>query len=303
MNTELRSVVKTLFDQGRVKTVVGYREHPLTRAVVPAVIDKPEDACQLIYDKRCVFNLARSVHADLAAPIGVVLKGCDGRALNMRITEGDFTREQIVAIAVACPGVQNGDNEDDGAGIKLADSCMRCSIRVSPLADLVVGDPATLPAPSTSREAAVAEIRRKSPQERFEFWRQAFDPCIRCYACRQVCPLCSCAICITEHNTPQWIEHTPKPSSNMAWHFIRALHHAGRCVDCGECQRVCPENIPMHLLDLCLMEDVEEMFGFVTGAKDCEKWPFLLYDPGDPDTWLKPDPSQKGSSQKGSSHG
>jgi hypothetical protein len=42
----------------------------------------------------------------------------------------------------------------------------------------------------------------------------------------------------------------------------------------------------MHLLDLCLAEDVEELFNFETGVKQDGKWPFLMFDPQDPDSWL-----------------
>jgi ferredoxin len=91
---------------------------------------------------------------------------------------------------------------------------------------------------------------------------------------------------VTDQNAPRWIEQTAKPSSNLMWHMIRAFHHAGRCVDCGECQRACPEGVPMHLLDLCLAEDVEELFDFKTGVKQGGKWPFLLFNPEDPDSWL-----------------
>jgi formate dehydrogenase (coenzyme F420) beta subunit len=197
----------------------------------------------------------------------------------MRITEGDFAREQIVAIAVACHGVK-------ADGKTLDERCQRCEVHVSPLADVVVGDVSALPKPEKTRAETIAKIKAMTPAERFAFWQKAFEPCTHCYACREVCPLCNCTVCVTDQNAPRWIEQTAKPSSNLMWHMIRAFHHAGRCVDCGECQRACPEGVPMHLLDLCLAEDVEELFDFKTGIKQGEKWPFLLFNPEDPDSWL-----------------
>ncbi|MGA9653275.1 MAG: hypothetical protein WBP56_15190 [Polyangia bacterium] len=279
MNQSLRENVKRLFAEGKVKSVLGYREHPLSKAVVATLITRPEDADTLIFDYRCVQNLARGLTRDLPLPVGIVVKGCDGRAVSMRITEGDFAREQIVAIAVACPGVKADGKTFD-------ERCQRCEMHVSPLADVTVGDVSALPKPEKTRAETIAKIKAMTPAERFEFWQKAFEPCTHCYACREVCPLCNCAVCVTDQNAPRWIEQTAKPSSNLMWHMIRAFHHAGRCVDCGECQRACPEGVPMHLLDLCLAEDVEELFDFETGVKQGGKWPFLLFNPEDPDSWL-----------------
>jgi len=279
VNQSLRENVKHLFAEGKVKSVLGYREHPLSKAVVATLITRPEDADTLIFDYRCVQNLARGLTRDLPLPVGIVVKGCDGRAVSMRITEGDFAREQIVAIAVACPGVKADGKTFD-------ERCQRCEMHVSPLADVTVGDVSALPKPEKTRAETIAKIKAMTPAERFEFWQKAFEPCTHCYACREVCPLCNCAVCVTDQNAPRWIEQTAKPSSNLMWHMIRAFHHAGRCVDCGECQRACPEGVPMHLLDLCLAEDVEELFDFETGVKQGGKWPFLLFNPEDPDSWL-----------------
>jgi ferredoxin len=279
VNQSLRENVKHLFAEGKVKSVLGYREHPLSKAVVATLITRPEDADTLIFDYRCVQNLARGLTRDLPLPVGIVVKGCDGRAVSMRITEGDFAREQIVAIAVACPGVKADGKTFD-------ERCQRCEMHVSPLADVTVGDVSALPKPEKTRAETIAKIKAMTPAERFEFWQKAFEPCTHCYACREVCPLCNCAVCVTDQNAPRWIEQTAKPSSNLMWHMIRAFHHAGRCVDCGECQRACPEGVPMHLLDLCLAEDVEELFDFKTGIKQGDKWPFLLFNPEDPDSWL-----------------
>jgi ferredoxin len=279
VNQSLRENVKRLFAEGKVKSVLGYREHPLSKAVVATLITRPEDADTLIFDYRCVQNLARGLTRDLPLPVGIVVKGCDGRAVSMRITEGDFAREQIVAIAVACPGVKADGKTFD-------ERCQRCEMHVSPLADVTVGDVSALPKPEKTRAETIAKIKAMTPAERFEFWQKAFEPCTHCYACREVCPLCNCVVCVTDQNAPRWIEQTAKPSSNLMWHMIRAFHHAGRCVDCGECQRACPEGVPMHLLDLCLAEDVEELFDFETGVKQGGKWPFLLFNPEDPDSWL-----------------
>ena len=85
---------------------------------------------------------------------------------------------------------------------------------------------------------------------------------MRCYACRQVCPLCFCERCVADKSRPQWIETAPHPRGNLAWHLTRALHLAGRCVGCGECERACPAGIPLALLNRKVPQVVEERFGY-----------------------------------------
>ena len=45
------------------------------------------------------------------------------------------------------------------------------------------------------------------------------------------------------------------------FHIIRAYHVAGRCTDCGECSRVCPQGIPLHLLNRKIIKDMNELYG------------------------------------------
>jgi len=86
--------------------------------------------------------------------------------------------------------------------------------------------------------------------------------CVRCYACRQVCPLCVCERCVAEKTQPQWIESSPHARGNLSWNITRALHLAGRCVDCGECERFCPVGIPLTLVNRKLQEIVAERFDY-----------------------------------------
>jgi ferredoxin len=105
-----------------------------------------------------------------------------------------------------------------------------------------------------------------SASERWAFWREEFSKCIRCYACRQVCPFCYCEECIVEENRPQWIGRSPLPRNNTSWNAIRAFHLVGRCVDCGECERVCPVDIPLSLINVKMVEEVAAVFDYVAGA-------------------------------------
>ena len=72
--------------------------------------------------------------------------------------------------------------------------------------------------------------------------------------------MCFCERCVADKSVPQWIETSSHPRANLAWHITRALHQAGRCSDCGECERACPADIPLGLLNRKLGMVVEERY-------------------------------------------
>ena len=66
------------------------------------------------------------------------------------------------------------------------------------------------------------------------------------------------------------------------FHIIRAFHVAGRCTDCGECSRVCPQNIPLHLLNRKFIKDINEIYGeYVAGAEAGSRAPLVNFDTED----------------------
>ena len=118
----------------------------------------------------------------------------------------------------------------------------------------------------------------ESLEERRSFWMSQFVRCIRCYACRQACPGCYCfAQCFVEQLDPQWVGIRISPGENEVWHTIRAFHLAGRCISCNECERVCPVDIPLSLLNRKLEKEVLQLFGFRTGMSADAVPPFATF--------------------------
>ncbi|UCC12767.1 MAG: 4Fe-4S dicluster domain-containing protein, partial [candidate division WOR-3 bacterium] len=76
-------------------------------------------------------------------------------------------------------------------------------------------------------------------------------------------------------------------SANTMWHLVRAYHLAGRCSDCGECERVCPEGIPLRLLNTALEKGVLEMFGTRPGTVPDELPPLVVLSKEDPNSILE----------------
>ncbi len=263
---QLRDTARGLLERGEVQLVIGYEAGP--RGVRPAFIRDPQNVDALIFDPRCVHNLAtylspRRAHLRAAGKPAVVVKGCDVRAVAGLVRESQIRREDVVLIGVRCGGVlPTATDARPLTAETLADRCVGCTVAEPQRVDVVVGAPAAPPAATARRAKRIAELAALPAAERFAYWTEAFARCVRCNACREVCPLCSCARCLADKSEPQWLERSPHARGNLAWHVTRALHLAGRCVDCGECERVCPAGIPLTLLQRKLADIVRERFDY-----------------------------------------
>jgi coenzyme F420-reducing hydrogenase delta subunit/ferredoxin len=116
--------------------------------------------------------------------------------------------------------------------------------------------------PGTGDFSDLDALLALSPAERMAWWASEFSRCTRCYACRQVCPMCYCERCVADKNRPVVIDTSPGPMGNFAWHVTRAFHLAGRCVGCGACNHACPVGIDLRLLNMAVHRAVDQQFGF-----------------------------------------
>jgi coenzyme F420-reducing hydrogenase delta subunit/ferredoxin len=280
LTAQLRESVASLLAEGRVSVVVGYAEGPLPDQTVPAFVTAPEDAAQLVWDERCVANLSAHLPEALRrrkgqGRIGLVVKSCDEKAFAGLLRENQLTRDDVLLIGVPCDGVWPGG--------KLAYKCYACDEAFAATADVTIGEAtagrAVAPDP---RDAQLDALEQLSAEERRAFWQPQLDSCIRCYACRAVCPLCYCETCVAEKNRPQWIQQGIAGPGNTAWNVVRAMHLAGRCVGCDECARVCPADIRLDLLNRCIAREVDESFGYRAQADPAVAAPLTTFRPDDP---------------------
>lgn len=261
----LRELARKLLADGTVSVVIGYEVGP--RGVRPAFVTSPDQAERLVFDERCVQNLATylSPRRNRVRKLGraaVVVKGCDARAVAGLIRESQLRRDDVVVVGVRCGGVLRHGATGKLSAETVAGRCAGCESREPKLADHLVGDAVEAPPQNRDRDALIDELEAKSAAERWAFWQQELSRCIRCHACREVCPMCFCERCLADKTQPQWIESSPHPRGNLAWQFNRVLHQAGRCVDCGECERACPADIPLGLLMRKMARTVEQRFGY-----------------------------------------
>jgi formate dehydrogenase subunit beta len=288
--TELRELARSLLESGKVKVVIGWEPvegagwpEEAPRGVRPAFVTDPRDAERLVFDSRCVQNLAaylspRRQHLAALGKAAVVVKGCDARAVAGLVREGQLRREDVVVIGVRCGGVVRDPARGPGLTEQdVSDRCAGCEDREPRLFDHLVGELPPPPPRSTRRADALARLEKMTPAERWEFWKAELSRCVRCYACREICPMCFCVQCIADRNRPQWLDTSPTLRGNVAWHVTRALHAAGRCVDCLECERACPEDLPLGLLGRHVAQVVERRFGHRSSADPAVPGPLGVY--------------------------
>ncbi|NTW64261.1 MAG: 4Fe-4S ferredoxin, partial [Chlorobiaceae bacterium] len=132
----------------------------------------------------------------------------------------------------------------------------------------------------------VESLENMSAEERFSFWQSEFSKCIKCYACRQACPMCYCRRCIVDCNQPQWVNTSSHTLGNFEWNIVRAFHLAGRCVECGNCDRSCPVNIPLRLLNRRMAKEVFDAFDHFSGMSTNQEPVLASFKKDDPETFI-----------------
>ena len=307
----IREAACTLLQQKEVEFVIGFEEGTLPLHSTPCFIRKEGEVNRLIWNSFCDNNLAKYL-VKRQEKIGVITKGCDSRTVIELIKEKQLSREQVVIIGVPCDGLIDrrrieskleareilGSEEKDnqivlkGAGWTdvldrdkyLHPSCQTCTHRNPVIYDIMVWD--RVDENTTESYSDIAEFGTKSPQERWKYFSHEVDKCIRCYACRNACPLCYCQECFVDHTRPQWIGKTIDISDTIIFHIMRAFHMAGRCVDCGACERACPMGIDFRKFTRKLLHDVKELYSYESGISLDEVAPLATFRPDDPQGFM-----------------
>lgn len=258
---------KELLEGKTAGVVIGYGEGQ-TRQIRPVFISDPARTGQLIYDERCVHNLAVYLTKKEVRDFGriaIVATLPVMRSIMMLISERQVIPENIVIL-----GISTGGELLDFADTTVMKDYIEKSDLTNPDKD----------------KKLIAELLKLSPEERFAFWEKEFSKCIKCYACRQSCPMCYCIRCFTEVNQPQWIPVKATTHGNMEWHILRAMHLAGRCISCGECGRACPVGIPCHLLTMHLNDKVFDYFKVLAGTSEKMDSVLSTFQPGDKESFI-----------------
>ncbi len=324
-NRELVHTIKEIVSREDVKYVIGYKKGTYGFQIMPAFAFDAKEAENFIYSPLCAKNLAtypileeklplrRGEEAD-KRKIGLVVKGCDSRAIVQILQENGMARENLVLIGIPCKGVidpkkintmfpnqkelADVEEDDDGNYIitingathkvpkkeLLSDVCRSCEYPNPVIHDVLIGP--EIEEFEIENFDRVEEMEKRTLEERWQYWEHHFSKCIRCYACREACPLCYCKECMADLLEPQWVRRSVDLSENTAWNVMRAFHLAGRCISCGECERACPVNIPLMELNKFIEKEVKEMFDYTSGLDQEEKPLLGMFKPDDPEDFI-----------------
>jgi len=249
MVEKIKARVQELLTSGKIKGFLGLRER--YGHVGPYLFTDPNDLDGMSVgdgakpgDTRYSLNkqlirLVRSYQDDV---FGVLVRGCDERGLKTLIASNQLDPARVVPVGLACPQ-------------ELADAC-EC---MKPYPDEYVAGEQAEGRPF----AGVAQIEAMAMEERFKVWLAEFAKCVKCYGCRDVCPMCYCKECTL--GGKDFVNVGTLPPQNPIFHITRALHMAGRCIDCGLCNEACPADIPLRTLYKKIADLVDQEYQYRPG--------------------------------------
>ena len=300
---ELINRAKELLNDGTVVRVLGWKAGDMPYNPEPAFFNSPEALDEFVYNGFCGANLSKYMieASTLEGKTLVFLKPCDTYSFNQLLCEHRVDRDKAYIIGVGCKGkldiemikAQGIKGIRGVKGAELTDDCEtltidtiygektcsfssamlgRCHVckgKEHKIYDEIIGE--SKDTQGQERFAGVEFIESMTPEEKFEFFQKELSKCIRCNACRNVCPACSCRKCVFDSNK---FDSTQKANvdsfEEKMFHIIRAFHVAGRCTDCGECSRVCPQGIPLHLFNRKFIKDINEFYGDFTAGETAD---------------------------------
>ena len=305
----VKSKALELLNNQTVNRVLGWTKGEFCYDVSPAVFYSEKDLENFVYNGFCGANLSKYLieESKKEGKILVFLKPCDTYSFNQLIKEHRIKRENVYIVGVECQGkfdVQhlnakgidfvdsveetldkvtvNGSIVLDRDEVKL-ERCTVCD-KKHVVYDEIVEINEKIPS-NKDRFELVKKLEAMTADERYAFWKSELSKCIRCNACRNVCPACTCVKCVFDNDDSTISSKANSDSfEEKLFHIIRSFHVAGRCTDCGECSRVCPQDIPLHLINRKYISDINRLYGdYQAGEDDVSVGPLTRYDKEDVD--------------------
>ena len=311
ISQKIREEAKGILKKGSVDVIIGFEKGSLPLSATPCFIRKEADVEKLVWNSFCGNSLSQYL-IKTKGKVSIIAKGCETRAIVELIKEKQIQRDQIVIIGVPCEGMVDRKQilkkcqrksitkvEDHGEQLLITGdslhvavnkneylypACQVCTQRNPVIYDVLIG--------STSEEqqiedfSDVTDFDDKTAEEKWEYITNEISRCIRCYACRNACPLCYCKECFVDVTQPQWVGKTTGISDMLVFHIMRSIHLAGRCIECGACERACPMMVDIRKLNRRMSSDVKKLFGYKTGLNIYQPAPLSTFKPDDSEEFM-----------------
>ena len=249
--------VKAWLENGTVDVFLGYKEmdhHPLPHCFTLAHIEEVDDL--VISPARYPLEKI-ATHMTALEPnikIGMLARDCNDRALNVLYLWNQLKSENVRTLTVNC-----------------------CPSRLKAHGDCSYLEPEKIGTykkqVGVDNNLEVEALDSYGQKERLNRWMYEFQKCIKCYGCRNICPVCFCKECSLEHD--ELVKTGPLLPEIPVFHMVRAVHMAGRCIDCGLCEAACPMDIPLRLLYGKVNQIVKDVFDYDTGSSTLDS-PFNI---------------------------
>jgi ferredoxin len=310
---KIREIAKRLLEENKVDVFIGYQKGTVAMMNQPVLIREPDQVDLLHWDSHCGLNLCNYL-TRRTDKIGVLATGCNSRNIVTHVIENQIKREQLYIVGIPCTGMidhrgvmravkqrhilevlEDGDTftvkgidfeETFNKKDFIQNNCATCLHRNPVEYDELVADKVE-EQKEIDRFKDVISTEKMDPERRWGFFTRLISRCLRCYACRNSCPLCYCPTCFVDEARPQWVGKSNEPTDTMTFHFLRAYHCAGRCTDCGACERVCPVGIKMRQFTKKLNKDALELFSWEAGLTLDERPPLDVYRPDDYNDFIR----------------
>ena len=284
--SEIIDIAKKLLAHGTAAVVIAFGEGEVDGNTVPRFFRTPEELDNMKWGETCTPNLAKYL-TEKKEKVAIVAKPCDARAIIMYLVEKQIDRNNVYIIGIECAGML-------GKGGKSAAGCSECKVKTPPIYDILIKNPDILKIVKdlkieeqkaeglkSEKDLKVEEEKLGELEYSLERFQKEMNKCILCFACRQACYGCYCKTCFVDRDIPNWLPADINMGAKMVFHLGRAMHLAGRCVECGACERACPSGVKIRYLIKELSTMCKDLYGYSAGMSLEETPAIATFNQGD----------------------